>query len=535
MEIIKSIRIGFARILYRLGGADYDVIKDCSKGTRFRYLCLAMALLLATTLAFIGGFDIAHQFTSVVLINISVASLWALMTFSYDFFIVNGAHGGGALKKVRILVGFANIIITIVALFILMNQAQINSQITLNNSVAVKDLDDAYLGAKETRYATVIKKQAEAEKYNSEVILPEARRGYPGPKYIEKKAAYDVMITSINADKEKLDTEEEQYRLAYQSKRDALTSVTSNDFFSKARMLPQVLGDGGWASILLAVCLFIFLSYVDLQAISIKLAMSANDEYPTAEKEHESRMTSVRRVGAEKDVEIKKSRILLDRGRQEHDVDEEKHTDFIRKIDDQIVREAEIRGRIVLLRRKGYHAAARALEIELERLIRAAGAKDPEKEDSENDQPTGTVGVEEILRLTEPMRETLETIRSSAEPDKLVESIFHWILENIQYDQHHGKFFYRTARETYNDGHGVCGELAVCYIALLREVGISAHFVEVTVDCKGDKVDHACVLVKEGEEEFLSDPAYRMFRIDHPQYAVWNDEKMVAEYAIWNK
>lgn len=529
MKIIKSI-------FFRLGGADYDVIKNCSKRTRFRYLCLALALILATVLAFIGGFDIAHQFTPVLYINLGVAILWGLITFSYDYFIVNGAHGGGFLKYLRIIVGLANIIITIAALFVLMNQARIDSQITLDNSEAIKTLDDEYLRAREVRYKAVTEKKAAAEKYNSEVVLPEARRGYPGPKYEEKKAAYDVMIGSTNAETEKLNTAEEPYLSAYQAKRTAIVSITSNDFFSKVRMLPQVLQSGGWASILLAICLFIFLSYVDLQAISIKLSMSDNDEYHKAEKAHEELLSDGRQAGASAHAAMHRRRVLLDHREEEQKLNEQEHQHSMTEVDDRIVREAEIRGKISVLRKKGYDVAATMLEAQLEALVNSPSAANFTRSDrAKADATADAVTVEEILRLSGPMCETLAAIRSAFTSDQLVSGIFDWIVQNIQYDKNHGKFFYRTARETYNDGHGICGELAVVYMAFLRACGIRANFVEVSEDDKGENVAHACVLVNDGQESFLSDPAYRSFKIEHPQWVEWSDEKLLTEYESWNK
>ena len=142
---------------------------------------------------------------------------------------------------------------------------------------------------------------------------------------------------------------------------------------------------------------------------------------------------------------------------------------------------------------------------------------------------------EEILKCTQPMLATLETIQNSATPENLAEEIFKWIVTNIIYDKCHGKFFYRTARETYNDGHGICGELSVVYMAFLRAVGIDATFVEVTKDHKGEEVTHACVLVKQNGTSFLSDPAYNSFVIEHREWNEWTDEKLSAEYRSWNK
>jgi hypothetical protein len=532
MKIIKSL-------FYRLGGADYDVLKDCSKKTKVRYQSLAFALFLTVTLAAIGGFDIATQFTTSNPVRAGVAALWAIATLSFDYFLINGGAGKGAFKYVRIFVGLANICITIAALFVLLNQATIDSQIRLDNSGEIEVIDEAYLKAKENRYSAVKTKKAEAEKYNTEVVVPEAKNGYPGPKYAEKKGVYDTMVTAVNEEVVKLDALEQQYLTAYQTKRSALESVQSNDFFAKIKLLPEVMLKGGWLSLVLAGCLFIFLSYIELQAISLKLSISDDDEYHTAEKAHEARTREIRNATAESHVELERRKILLNTSVKGGELEKQEYDVFMNDVGDRIVREAEMRGRIAILRAKGFDTAADSLESELDRFIKTS--KNKENTQSEpnyrrNDTSSeGNLPVEEILKFTEPMTTTLESIRNASTPENLAKNIFNWIITNIVYDKGHGQFFCRTAREAYNDGHGICGELSVLYMAFLRASGIDAKFVEVTKDHQNEKVSHACVLVKQSGSQFLSDPAYNSFRTEHAEWNEWNDEKLSAEYCSWNR
>jgi hypothetical protein len=365
MKILKSL-------FYRLGGADYDVIRVCSKKTKVRYQNLALALMLSITLAGIGGFDVAKQFTPSVYVGVAVAIGWALATFSFDYFLINGGSSRGVFKYVRIVVGLANICITITALFVLLNQATIDSTIRLSNSGSVKALDEAYLAAKEDRYAAVKLKKAEAEKYNAEVVLPEAKNGYPGPRYIEKKAVYDAMIQAAQDETAKLDALEEQYHTAYENERSALESVQSNDFFAKAKLLPDVVWKGGWLTLYLMGCMFIFLSYVELQAISLKLSISGDDEYHTAEKDHEAGAKEARVAAARLSDELERRRLSLTTSEQARRLETKEYQFLMNALDDSIVREAEMRGRIAILRAKGFTANAETLEAELLRFTGTA-------------------------------------------------------------------------------------------------------------------------------------------------------------------
>lgn len=531
MKIIKAL-------LYRLGGADYDIVKDCSKKTKVRYQNLALALTLTVTLAGIGGFDIASQFNPSDPVKIGVSIGWALVTLSFDYFLINGGSAKGAFKYIRIVVGLANICITITALFVLLNQATIDSKIRLSNSGNIKTLDETYLAAKETRYSAVKAKRSEAEKYNSEVVLPEAKNGYPGPKYAEKKAVYDSLIKAVENETSKLDSVEAQYLTAYENERSALESIQSNDFFAKAKLLPDVMRKGGWPMMFLAGCLFIFLSYIELQAILLKLSMSTDDEYHTAERTHEARNKALRADVARRHAELEQRKFSLDILKEDNHLAGTEYRFLMSQLDDRVVREAEIRGKIAILRTKGFTANAATLESELSRFTGSAHNMNDATDSRAEKQPILTeedrFQLEKIFKCTQPMAATLETIRNGSTPGTLAELIFKWVVKNIVYDRGHGKFFYRTARETYNDGHGICGELSVLYMAFLRACGISAAFVEVKKDHKGDDVSHACVQVKQGNFEFLSDPAYKSFVVEHVDWRAWSDQKLSAEYRSWN-
>lgn len=532
MKTIKSL-------FYRLGGADYEVIKNCSKKTGVRHQNLALALALTITLAGIGGYDIASQFTQSVSIKIAVAIGWALATFSFDYFLINGGSARGAFKYIRIVVGLANICITISALFVLLNQATIDSQIRLSNSGRIQALDEKYLAAKENRYSAVKSKKSQAETYNSDVVIPEAKNGYPGPKYSEKKAAYDDMLKAIQDETARLDILENQYLMAYQNERSALESIQSNDFLAKAKLLPDVMKNGGWLTMFLAGCLFIFLAYVELQAISLKLSLSMDDEYHTAEKNHEAISKELRVIASRLNHELERRKLSLDTSEQDSQLGKKEYRFLMGDLDDKIVQEAEMRGKIAILRKKGFTANAHALEAELARFTGTAKSKKDEAVDGVDEESTLSDGKgplrEEIFNCTQPMSAMLESIRDASTPEILAESIFNWVVTNIVYDKGHGKFFYRTARETYNDGHGVCGELSVLYVAFLRAAAIDATFVEVTKDHRADEVTHACVMVKQNDSQFLSDPAYKCFVIEHVEWNEWSDERLSAEYRSWNR
>lgn len=515
------------RFFYRLGGADYNIIKDCSSRTKWAYLGLGGASIVATLMGFAGGFEVAHQFTPNLYADCGAGALWGGLTLWYDFSIINGPKRGGKSKYLRIIGGIAGVCITVSACLVFLNQDRIDGKIRVDNSDLVKTLDDDYLGAKEKRYQAVTDKRAQAEKYKTDVVLPEARRGYPGPRYIEKKAAYDLLIKEITTETGTLNSAEEQYRVAYQSKRDALTSVGANDFFTKLLILPPILLSGGWLSLAVAGCFLIALATLDLGAISMKLSMPDDDEYHKNEKDYEDLMRDARAAGAEANAELEKRRVALGYRADRRRLQEEEHDLSMQDVEDLIVREARVRRTIAVLRERGYTTSVEKLEETLRDL-------GPSSAQNDGARPIGESIRDNMLALSMSMRETLKNIEADPGTETISKRVYAWIADNIKYDDEHGKFFCRTARETYNDRHGVCSELAVLYMAFLRATGVEAYFVAVDVDDKEKEVKHACVMIKDLDKSFLSDPAYHSYEIEHKQWEIWDDERLFSQFQSWN-
>lgn len=373
METIKSI-------YYRLGGADARVLKECGTRTVITYFGFALSVIVAVALAFVGGFDVAHQFTPIIWVGFAVGLFWAALIFTFDFLIMNvgGIRGNDksfwisiadlALKVVRGTAGIANVCITITALLILLNQTKIENQIILNNSDAIKSVDQDYLAGKETRYKLINEKKHSAEKYNEDVVLTEARRGYPGPRYNDKKNAYEAIITAIDTETKKLDEQEKPYLKAYEDKRNAILSQGSDDFFTKVELLPGVVAKGGPLALFMVLCLFIFLASVELGALLLKSTISGDDDYHVAERNFDERQKPVQQEAAQAATNLQREELMLKARAKRDELQTRKHKVNMRGLDDSIVSEAEMRGKIVILRNKGYYANAEALEQELSRL-----------------------------------------------------------------------------------------------------------------------------------------------------------------------
>ncbi len=523
-------------LLYLLGNVRKSVIDRCSRKTRTQYLNLGRSLILTVFLSGFGGWDIASQFTNIQAICVGVGFAWAVVTLSFDYFLISSSATSGFYKALRIVVGLCNISITISALFVLLNQASIDSDIKSKVTNEINALDSVYARGKEARYRETARQKTEADTYYHEEVETEARRGGPGPKFDRKKAVHTGMIEGYTSAVARLDSAEKQYFKAYQTERQSLESKKFNDFFAKVRVLPETMLAGGWLSLALAACLFIFLSYIELQAIAQKLNMkAAQEEYDREEAIVEKQE---REVKAEEEVvktAMENKRRWLDTRIQEQQIKREEYDLEMIELEDAIVREAEIEGRLAILKQKGYKRSKKVAEKIRKKFINDEQETTSEvKNDPQNTTEVDTVG--DPFSLTKPMKAVFQNIRDKSTSDRdFAQSVFDWICTNIAYHHGHGKFFYRTAVQTFNDGRGLCGEQALLFLAFLKAGNITADFVEVTTDLDGKEVNHACVLVKYADgESHLADTSYHVFVANHQHWEVWPTEKLIVQLSSWN-
>lgn len=508
------------RFFYRLGGTNYDVIRHLDADTQTKYQNIARSLLLSTGLAFIGGADVARQFTHTIAICIGVGLLWALAVFFYDYFIINSGGGNIFFKIIRVPVGICNVFITVTALFVLLNQSTIDTNLRLTNAGKITNCDSAYLAGKQIRYAALEEKQKNRDAYHQKNCVPEAGRGYPDKLYAKKHSLCITTDSAIAQDRAKLDTAEKTYFGKYQVEKEALLAVNTNDFFKKASLLPDIIRSN-LLILVLAICLFVFLSYLELQSLMLKFSISTTDEYHVNLRTYLANRKGL--ASAKMDNQLTKDReqILLDKKNTDEEVIDMHFKADMQAIDAMAIREYEIQAKKEIAIRKGYPATAEELDKLLQKYTRR------------NAEGIGIAA--EIFRMTQSMVQQVEEIKKSSTPDNLPENIFNWVLNNITYDNEHTKEHYRTARETYNEKRGICGELSVLLIAFCRTAGIQSSFCEVTKDDAGKEVSHAAVMIKQTDgSSHLADVAYKNFRIEHKEYHELSDIQLQAKYDSWN-
>lgn len=365
------------KIFYRLGGSDYDVVKLCGSKTRFEYFCLSLSFFPTIFLSTFGGWHIAHMAfekwqPDFALVGAIIAGLiWGAITFYLDFTILN-TNGGNKSRWIRGIAGVANICLTTAALFVALNHDSIESKLQEPLDETLKVLEKEYLAERANRYSAVdakqkqiIKAREQAEKYNREVVLPEAMRGYPGPRYAEKKAAYDAQIskiaddeTSLKPERDQLDSAESDFASAYQEKVRRAEKEGTSDFLLKIKELPGAILRGGGLGIFLTLCFLGFLLPVELMGIILKFGMSPEDEYYRKDLEYNTLLEPARIATARTSADMKTQNQRLDLDMQMRKIKDRTREFSEQDRNDRIVEIARLEGEIDILRRKGYYTGA---------------------------------------------------------------------------------------------------------------------------------------------------------------------------------
>jgi len=116
--------------------------------------------------------------------------------------------------------------------------------------------------------------------------------------------------------------------------------------------------------------------------------------------------------------------------------------------------------------------------------------------------------------------------------------IFNWMVSNISYGRRKlGNRGYRNSVEVFDDCEGVCGEMAMLYLVMIRTAGIRGSYAHVDVDQTGKAVNHACAMIDvEGAYGGITfvDPAYKTYDIRHKTVKPLTDFEIFKTFNQWN-
>ncbi len=138
---------------------------------------------------------------------------------------------------------------------------------------------------------------------------------------------------------------------------------------------------------------------------------------------------------------------------------------------------------------------------------------------------------------TDKMVEVSKSLRGNSRYST-AKNVFDWMRENIRYNNYAKgilrsiflNYDYKSAHQVFRAGEGICLDQSYLYCVLARYAGISSNVVEVTKDCNGEKVWHACCSVDTGNERLLVDSVYSRLDAKHENYSIMSEEEVRNEY-----
>ncbi len=272
--------MSISKFIYTTGGAQPNVIQHCNEDTQKQYKNLGWSVVLCTGIAGISGADITHQYTPSITITVLGAVFFALLTFSFDYFINTSNSNKIAPKLLRIPVALANVCIGTAALMVMLNQTKIDSKLRLQNTNKITVCDTTYQYEKTQRYDSYMAKKKERDQYYTDVCLPEAKNGYPGKEFQRKFQLCKTTDSSLSIEKALLDSAETAFYQTYQTYKEALKAVNTASFPEKCAELPSIFKEN-WFTLLIAICVFIVSFYIECQSLIMKFSINKNDAYHT--------------------------------------------------------------------------------------------------------------------------------------------------------------------------------------------------------------------------------------------------------------
>ena len=111
--------------------------------------------------------------------------------------------------------------------------------------------------------------------------------------------------------------------------------------------------------------------------------------------------------------------------------------------------------------------------------------------------------------------------------------LFDWVVANVKYGQtKRGAVGYRTSLETFSSSEGVCGEMAILFVAMAGLAGVPSAYVSVKRDYRNVVVNHACasILNPETNEPILIDLSYKTFGAKHREYTFLDHRQLEQHF-----
>ena len=530
---------------YRILGLDKRAWDLAPKSTKKNYKNIVLAMYFVSAISIATGIEVTSQFTDSISILVFGGLLYGVVIFCVDYFLVSGESTRFNFIA-RAIFGSASVVIGVVSLLLLINTNDINNLTKSNNTALLNSLSNNYLNAKSNRYKLASEKEAVIADYHLKECVPEAKNKYAGEAYDRIHNSFCVVEEKkLSAITKALDSSEVSYLNIYNEKKVRLNETSRLGLFEKVAILFQEIIIPDIYKIGFAVLLFIFLLGIEFTALFAKMNIKKGNGFIQLKNviEGEDYKIALDRITKENEITKTKMDSSSDLLKTENELDSK----IIKLLLVQRMKNEFLKARSVSpelwsddLSKQGntiFEDASFKLNEELKKEFNIPTIPDKNSDEKTVKKEANKVISEySLFYLTTEMKTLAKMLllQSKNNRAKFVELLFNWSLQNITFEKEHNLSHYKYARNVFEQKRGVCGELAIFFIAMLRFSSIKSDYVHVDIDLKGQKVNHACVGVDIDNNYVLVDLAYKVLNANHRQWTPLNISTLLKNVSEWN-
>lgn len=498
-------------------GLDSGIYEKLSERSRHYYRMRVIALVFSLPLSAISACELG---ITAFELKGTLLAIWCICYICvvglFDVLVM----GEVVPSFVRMAYSIPLIALSSLSICMMITTKDIQTYQTARIGEAMDELRREYEMSKSSRYAMLRTLEEEQKRYHGKVCVPEANNKEAGPVYARKHAHCDNLKQRIGFEREALDAQEVQYLEAYKARVKELEASSSIGFFEKARLAIKLVFTD-WIKAFMAVAVIVIGAVLEAVVFfaSLKKRSQEVDVFET-EVVRSSQLQGIEVIRLER--ERKASIAKFASGMSTMNEVLKLHRIFNENAGD--------RTGMSQLQKEAVDKAERAFSEMLDKC------------DFGGARSGGTIGIKElssemVFGCNGAMQTLADELWSSSggSSEEYAKTVFDWCIDHLVYQSVHDKQHYKVARECFNARTGICGELSMVYIALLRNKGVSADYVHVGVDMSGREVKHACAVVNIGETEVLVDVAYRLYDVGHQEWERRSDEELIRNLIVWNK
>ena len=427
-NILKSIsNFSFYQVFLLLGGAsDYSLYSKLSKSMKALYNFYSVWIIFISIVSFKSGYTIGYTMECSWVTSTSLGLVVAFLMVLFDSHLSNDRSNSKYKYIFRFIFSLVFTSLSACLVAISFFSDSIENEIKLDRGSSISIVDNTYEAEKKARFKKLTDLENNWDKSHQKCIDEQNRKDRPGRggqwEFVHSGCVADsIIIEKVKAD---LNTKEVKYYNEYQEKRSISSSLSMHGVIVYLKYLFVACSKDGVISVFV-FCFFIILFCIDLMILFIKMTK----KYDAYDKLVDQLEEILDRENEESLYHDSMLRQLNSRNNR-MDIYMQRQDDFLlkfekMKINEKILHDIGIETFYDFNTLLYYHENNM---IELSSSMQIKTLQMEAKHLS-------------MYMMTEPMKGVVNKLRSKYTGEELIEQIFNWIRDNIEYHKDHNLDF----------------------------------------------------------------------------------------------